>query len=100
MSPDEVEREHREKLGDEFGGVYYALYTEVAWLHVKWREYCALYGTSPERIEILNRAAPRFLLELGRCAVGRRSASYLQNHRQAVDRALPTADHPAATSVR
>jgi hypothetical protein len=30
MSPEEVEREHREKLGDEFGGVYYALYTEVA----------------------------------------------------------------------
>jgi len=64
MSPDEVEREHREKLGDDFGGVYYALYTEVAWLHVKWREYCALYGTSPERIELLNRAAPRFFSNL------------------------------------
>ena len=47
-------------MGSELGELCYDLYREVAWLHVKWQEYRELFGTSPERIELLNRAAPAF----------------------------------------
>ena len=48
------------KMGDEIGSVYSALWQEVAWLHKKWAEYVALFGTNPTRIALLNRAAPSF----------------------------------------
>lgn len=35
-------------------------HTELVWVHDKWREYCELFGTSPERTELLNAAASRF----------------------------------------
>ena len=34
--------------------------TEVVSLHGRWRIYCDFYGASPERIDLLNRAAPTF----------------------------------------
>lgn len=36
----------------------------LARLHLKWKNYRCLYGTSPERIDILNAAAPSFFLLL------------------------------------
>jgi hypothetical protein len=47
-------------MGNELGRLYDALWQEVAWLHVKWREYVTLFGTTPSRIELLNKAAPSF----------------------------------------
>lgn len=45
-------------MGDEIGTVYSALWQEVTWIHKKWAQYVELFGTSAERIELLNQAAP------------------------------------------
>ncbi len=47
-------------MGQELGDLYSALWQEVAWLHTKWEEYVVLFGTKESRVELLNRAAPRF----------------------------------------
>ena len=65
MSPrhrtaEESKTDHIDGMGEELGRLYDALWQEVAWLHMKWREYVTLFGTSPARIELLNKAAPSF----------------------------------------
>lgn len=47
-------------MGPELGRVFYQLFNECAALHLKWHEYVVLFGTSPERIRLLNAAAPGF----------------------------------------
>ena len=56
----ESKAEHIAKMGAELGEFYSALWQELAWIHSKWAEYVALFGTSPGRIDILNDAAPKF----------------------------------------
>jgi hypothetical protein len=60
LSSDDVRREQIEALGPQLGPYFHELYGEVAWIRDKWREFRELYGTSPERVEILNDAASRF----------------------------------------
>ena len=59
-SPQEVQDEHLRVLGPDLGPVFHEIYVEVAWLYDKWREYRELFGTSPERIDLLQEAAGRF----------------------------------------
>lgn len=47
-------------MGLELGETYEALWQEVVWVHRKWAEYAALYGTKESRVALLNKAAPRF----------------------------------------
>jgi len=47
-------------MGPDLGRVFYALYLEVVWLHAIWLEYCVIYGTSKEQLQIANRAAGFF----------------------------------------
>ncbi len=47
-------------MGTAIGKTYSALWQEVAWINKKWNQYVELFGTSPERIELLNRVAPSF----------------------------------------
>jgi len=47
-------------MGQELGETYEALGQEIVWLHSKWAEYAALYGTKESRVALLNKAAPRF----------------------------------------
>lgn len=47
-------------MGQELGELYSALWQEVAWVHAKWEEHVVLFGTKESRVELLNRAAPRF----------------------------------------
>jgi len=54
----EVQKYYEQTMGDELGLVFYRLWNETAWLHAKWDAYVALFGTSPERIALLNQAAP------------------------------------------
>lgn len=49
-----------ELMGPELGEIYAALWQEVAGIHSKWAEYVVLYGTKESRVDLLNRAAPRF----------------------------------------
>lgn len=57
---EQVKAERIEKLGPKLGPVFHALSDDVAWLQVKWAQYRELFGTSPERIELLNSAAGLF----------------------------------------
>lgn len=47
-------------MGEDLGELYTALWQQLTWLHRKWGDYVALFGTKPERIEILNNCAPDF----------------------------------------
>jgi hypothetical protein len=47
-------------MGKPLGELHYALQTEVAWLHLKWADFRALFATSKETIDLLNQAAPTF----------------------------------------
>ena len=59
-SSEEVREEHLSKMGPELGAVFYELSNGVTGLHIKWKQYVELYGTKPERIELLNEAASLF----------------------------------------
>src|SRR5687768_5435358 len=60
ISPEEVRAEQVTRMGNTLGSQFHELYNEFIWLNDKWREYTELFGTSPERINLLDRAAPRF----------------------------------------
>ena len=54
----EAKAEYAARMGEEVGSVYAELWQEVARINWKWAQYVTLFGTSPERIDLLNRAAP------------------------------------------
>ena len=60
LSPEDVESEYLGALGPELGRIFHALHNELSWLHLKWEQYTELYGTKPERLDLLNEAAPVF----------------------------------------
>jgi hypothetical protein len=64
FTPEEVERRYVEAMGVELGTIYTHLWNECAWLHWKFHDFVTLYGTSPERMELLNSAAPAFFYQL------------------------------------
>lgn len=47
-------------MGPKLGPFFYRLYKECVWLHWKWSNFAILFGTKPERIDLLNSAAPSF----------------------------------------
>lgn len=49
-----------EKMGEPLGTLFSALWQEVAILNFHWKEYVEPFGTKPERITLLNRAASTF----------------------------------------
>jgi AbiU2 len=60
LSADEAKAKHVLAMGDELGSLYDALWQQVAWLHRKWSEYVALFGTKESRVVLLNEVAPSF----------------------------------------
>lgn len=60
QTAEEVKQHHIEAMGAELGGLYHALWNELAWLHSKWMEYVELFGKKPSRIELINKAAGHF----------------------------------------
>lgn len=56
----DVKQRHLDKMGLELGTLFHELLNDTFLLHMNWEEYASLYGTKPSRIELLNRAAPRF----------------------------------------
>lgn len=60
LSAEELRTAHLAALGSELGPAFHALHNELAWLHLKWEQYVELYGTRPERLGLLNTAAPLF----------------------------------------
>ncbi len=57
-SAEEVRQEMIDKMGVEFGSLFYSLRNELLWLTYRWIEFRELYGTKETRIEILNNSAP------------------------------------------
>jgi hypothetical protein len=47
-------------IPDSFRDLWEYLESEVTWLHGRWKIYRQLYGTSPERIDLLNKTASAF----------------------------------------
>jgi hypothetical protein len=60
LSADETRQEYITAMGQDLGSVFYRLYHELTLLHIRWREYTELFGTKPERVDLLNRAAGWF----------------------------------------
>lgn len=59
QSAEQSKNENIRIMGDELGVVYSALWQELARLHQKWQQYVTLFGTTPERIALLNEVAPQ-----------------------------------------
>jgi hypothetical protein len=57
---DQVRQEHISKLGPELGPLYHALWESQAALQVDWQEYKEMFGTDPQRIDLMNQAAGLF----------------------------------------
>lgn len=57
---EEVKQHYVERMGEELGSVFDALWNEVAWLYKEWSEFVELFGTKPSRIELLNETASLF----------------------------------------
>ncbi len=51
-------------MREELGGIHFALSNQLMFAHLKWSEYRAIFGSSPERIALLNEAAPTFFHSL------------------------------------
>lgn len=60
QTPEEVRQGFIKIMGELLGSSFYVLWQELSWLYTKWEEYVELYGTKPSRIDLLNKAAPRF----------------------------------------
>lgn len=68
-SAEELLERHIRDMGDELGRVYNALTTEVSRLHVRFGLWQKLYARSPQRVELLNRAAGHFFGEIQRALI-------------------------------
>jgi hypothetical protein len=60
FTPEETRDAYISTMGEELGPVFYVLYNQTALLHMQWHQFRVLFGTKPERIELLNRASGLF----------------------------------------
>jgi hypothetical protein len=60
QTPEEIREKARALFPKGTGELFYELLTNVAYLHLNWQNYKSLFGTSPERIDLLNWAASSF----------------------------------------
>lgn len=56
----EVKQRYLDAMGNELGHIYYAFCCECTELHWEWNELMTLFGSEPERVDLLNSAAPSF----------------------------------------
>lgn len=54
-------------MGEPLGILYSTLWQHLTLLYTKWGDYIALFGTNPERIKLLNKAAPTFFRTVQDC---------------------------------
>lgn len=66
QTADESKKNMTDILGDDFGSFLYVIYNEIAWLSLKWSEYCQLFAVKETRIELLNQSAPSFFFLIQR----------------------------------
>lgn len=56
----QVHQGYVKAMGPELGDLFFRLSNECVSLHWKWEEFVSLFGTSPERISLLNKSAGAF----------------------------------------
>lgn len=61
-TPEEVEQRHIDSFPSGTGELFHLISTKVSILHLHWKNYRALYGTTPERIDLLNYTASYFFV--------------------------------------
>jgi len=49
-----------ERMGEELGPLFHALWQEVIQLRLQWGEYVELFGKKRTRVDLMNKAAPAF----------------------------------------
>src|SRR6185295_5019430 len=57
---EESKQDYIKAMGEELGSQFAELWQQLVYLHCKWMEYVALFGTRSDRIELLNKSAPTF----------------------------------------
>jgi len=60
MTADEVAASYKEVMGHELGGIFHELRNQTISLYWNWSEYVELFGSTSERVDILNKAAGSF----------------------------------------
>ena len=60
LSSEDLEQQYINACGARLGVLHHRLVSECTSLHFKWGDYVELFGTSPERVEFLNRVAGSF----------------------------------------
>ena len=66
MATDEIRAESVAKMGEALGNIRYELNNQIVLLHIRWKSYRELFGTSPDTIALLNATAPAFFYDLER----------------------------------
>jgi hypothetical protein len=64
QTPEEIKQGYTDSMGSELGSLYSLLRKECTILYLEWAEFKELYGTSEERIRLLNQAASAFFFKL------------------------------------
>ena len=60
QTSEDIKAEFIEGMGPDLGAIYYILYNDVVWSHIKWKQYKTLFGVSEARIALLNESASSF----------------------------------------
>lgn len=63
---DQIRQEKVAQMGQDLGEIHFLLWRDLTWLHFEWDQYFTLFGTNPSRIDVMNKAAPRFFWSLDR----------------------------------
>jgi hypothetical protein len=60
LTREEIKSGYIDMMGDDLGAQFYSLFNECVWLHLKWNDYVALFGTDQSRFDLMNASAPSF----------------------------------------
>jgi hypothetical protein len=64
LTSDQVRDKSVAAMPAPLGEIHHWLNDEIAWLHIKWADFCRLYATGQQRVDLLNAAAPAFFQHL------------------------------------
>ncbi|MFI5110231.1 MAG: hypothetical protein ACHP78_15505 [Terriglobales bacterium] len=66
-SAEQVEQHYISGMGSRLGRLFFCLYNECVWLNWTWSEFVTLFGSKPERVDLLNSTAPLFFRIIQDC---------------------------------
>lgn len=64
LTGEQVKTEMSHAMPGGLGELYYDLWNEVAWIHLKWNDFLGLFAESPKTIELLRETAPKLFYRL------------------------------------